>query len=59
MIYSDHVNLGFSMGAKMKSKRLEGTGEGLRHVKVRRLADIDEKELARLLKEAVSLARRA
>lgn len=57
MIYRDHVNLGFFMGATMKSKRLEGTGKGLRHVKVRTLDDIDEKELGRLLREAVSLTK--
>ena len=56
MVYKDHVNLGFFQGAKMKSKRLEGTGKGLRHVKVRKLGDIDEKEFSRLLREAVTLA---
>jgi hypothetical protein len=34
MIYKDHVNLEFFQGAKMKSKRLESIGRGLRHVKV-------------------------
>ncbi len=56
MIYRDHVNLGFYQGAKMKSKKLEGTGKGLRHVKVRRLEDIDEREFSRLLREAAELA---
>ncbi len=55
MVYKDHVNLGFFMGAKMKSERLEGTGKGLRHVKVRSLGDIDEGEFSRLLKGAVVL----
>lgn len=54
MHYKDHVNLGFFMGAKLKSKRLEGTGKGLRHVKLRRKADIDERGLGRLLKEAAA-----
>jgi len=54
MHYKDHVNLGFFMGAKSKSKRLEGTGKGLRHVKLRRKADIDEREFGRLLKEAAA-----
>ncbi|MGP8125680.1 MAG: DUF1801 domain-containing protein [Nitrososphaerales archaeon] len=58
MIYKDHVNLGFYQGAKMKSKRLEGTGKGLRRVKVRRLEDTDEREFSRLLREAVELAKR-
>ncbi|MDV3278363.1 MAG: DUF1801 domain-containing protein [Nitrososphaerales archaeon] len=55
MHYSDHVNLGFFMGAKLKSKKLEGTGKGLRHLKVRSKADMDEKEFGRLLKEAAAL----
>jgi len=57
MIYKDHVNLGFFQEAKMKSKSLEGTGKGLRHVKVRRLEDIDGKEFTRLVREAVKLAK--
>ena len=57
MVYNDHVNLGFFQGARMRSKRLEGTGKGLRHVKVRKSEDIDQKELARLLRKAAALAR--
>lgn len=59
MIYSGHVNLGFFMGAKMKPERLEGTGKGLRHVKICELVDIDDKELTRILKEVVSMAKQA
>ena len=58
MMYKDHVNLGFFQGARMKSKRLEDIGKGLRHVKVHRLEDIDEKEFTRLLREAIGLAKR-
>ena len=54
--YRDHLDLGFFMGARLKSQRLEGTGKGLRHVKVRTLADIDRGEFARLLKDAAKLA---
>ena len=57
MFYSDHVNLGFFMGARLKSRRLEGTGKGLRHVKVRSKADVDEREFGRLLKEATALVK--
>ncbi len=57
MVYGDHVNLGFFQGAKLKSKRLEGTGKGLRHVKVWRREDVDTKEFSRLLKEAAEMAR--
>lgn len=52
MVHRDHVNLGFFQGAKMKSPRLEGTGKGLRHIKVRRPEDVDEKEFTRLLVQA-------
>jgi hypothetical protein len=55
MIYKDHVNLGFLRGARLKSEGLEGTGKGLRHVKVRRLEDIGEGEFTRLLREAATL----
>jgi hypothetical protein len=57
MVHRDHVNLGFFQGAKMKSPRLEGTGKGFRHIKVRRAGDIDEKEFTRLLVQAASLAK--
>lgn len=57
MHYDDHVNLGFFMGAKLKSRKLEGTGKGLRHVKVRSKADIDEVEFSSLLKKAASLSK--
>ena len=52
MIYKDRVNLGFFQGAKMKSPLLEGTGKGLRHVKVRGPGEMDEKEFTHLLVRA-------
>jgi hypothetical protein len=57
MVHRDHVNLGFFQGAKMKSPRLEGTGKGFRHIKVRGPGDIDEKEFTRLLVQAAALAK--
>lgn len=56
MLYRDHVNLGFFQGSKLTSKRLEGTGKGLRHIKVRSKSDIDPKEFARLLRKATRMA---
>lgn len=53
--YKDHVDLGFFMGAKLHSDLLEGTGKGLRHIKVRRPDDIKEEEFTRLLKDAAKL----
>lgn len=55
IVYKEHLDLGFFMGAKLKSKRLEGTGKDLRHIKVSALSDIDETEFARLLKDAQKL----
>lgn len=57
MHYSDHVNLGFFMGSKLESKRLEGTGKGLRHIKARSKSDIDDGEFSRLLRKAVGFVK--
>jgi hypothetical protein len=56
MVFDDHVNYGLFMGARLKSERLEGTGKGLRHVKVYGTKDVDEKEFARLAGDAAELA---
>ncbi|MDA4113336.1 MAG: DUF1801 domain-containing protein [Thaumarchaeota archaeon] len=56
MVFEDHINYGLFMGARMKSERLEGTGKGLRHVKVYETKDVDEKEFARLAGDAAELA---
>lgn len=56
LTYKDHVDLGFFKGAQLKSKFLEGTGKGLRHIKVRSVADINEEEFTRLLREAAKIA---
>ncbi len=53
--YSDHVNFYFVKGAVLKSKLLEGTGKGLRHIKIKDYASIPQVELKRLLKEAEKL----
>ena len=57
MHFRDYVNLGFFQGAKLRSKRLEGTGKGLRHIKVKVVGDIDKREFTRLLKEAAALVK--
>jgi hypothetical protein len=56
MLDDDHVNFGLFMGARLKSERLEGTGKGLRHIKVYQMKDVDEKEFARLARDAARLA---
>ncbi|MDA4128644.1 MAG: DUF1801 domain-containing protein [Thaumarchaeota archaeon] len=53
--YKDHMDFGFFVGTKLKSNRLEGSGKGLRHIKVQSDDDIDEKEFSRLLLDAVKL----
>ena len=59
LLYRDHVDLGFFQGASLKSARLEGTGKGLRHLKVYRNDDVDEVEFASLLKRGEALAKQA
>ena len=53
--YKDHADLGFFAGSKLDSKLLEGTGKGIRHIKVRKEDDIKEAEFVRLLKETARL----
>lgn len=57
MIYKDHVNLGFFKGTSLADpkKLLEGTGKGLRHVKVYKEADIRPGPLEALVAEAAAL----
>ena len=53
--FKDHADLGLFAGAKLDSKLLEGTGKGIRHIKVRNEDDINEAEFVRLLKQAAKL----
>ena len=55
--YTDHVNLGFHKGEKIKdvSGLLEGTGKGLRHVKIKKGAPLPEKPLATIVRKAVEI----
>ena len=57
IVYKDHVDFGFFKGAALKDPKrlLEGTGKGLRHVKVFNAADIRPKEFAALLKQALAM----
>ena len=51
MPHKGHVNLGFFRGASLPDPegRLEGTGKGLRHVKIARAADVADGALRSLL----------
>jgi hypothetical protein len=52
--YKKHVNLGFAQGAYLDDpdKLFEGTGKGMRHIKIKSAADIRKREFTRLLKSA-------
>ncbi|MHC4081538.1 MAG: DUF1801 domain-containing protein [Planctomycetota bacterium] len=52
----DHVSLGFARGAELADPehRLEGTGKGMRHVKIRNTGQIDA-AVGELLREAFAL----
>ena len=58
-VYADKgfTQFGFLRGASLRDPRglLEGNGAFVRHVKVRRAADIDERALGALLAQAVRL----
>jgi len=55
LFYKNHIDFGFFMGAKLKSKLLEGTGKSLRHIKIGTQEDIGESEITSLLKGAAKL----
>lgn len=52
----DHVQFGFLNGSSLKDPKalLEGTARYVRHIKVRRPADIDERAFAALLRQAAA-----
>jgi hypothetical protein len=56
-VYSapDYVQFGFMMGSALKDpkKLLEGAGQHVRHVKVRKPADLDARAFAALLRQAI------
>lgn len=57
--YAAHVNLGFYRGAEIEDSKglLEGTGKGLRHVKVRSPKEAQSSNLKALVRKAVALDR--
>jgi hypothetical protein len=58
-IFPKHVNLGFAQGAHLDAPNglLQGTGKGMRHIKIKSAADIKKREFTRLLKAAVDYER--
>jgi hypothetical protein len=59
-VYSDteYVQFGFFRGSSLKDPRglLEGTGQYVRHIKVRNRSAIDERAFAALLRQAAHLS---
>jgi hypothetical protein len=55
----DHINFGFSRGAELDDPdgMLEGTGKGMRHIKVFDVSEIKKAKFTRLLKQAAELNR--
>jgi len=60
MIAKEHVIFGFVRGAKLNDpeKLLEGTGEYIRNMKLRSLADVRRPEVRSLLEQAAELNRK-
>ncbi len=55
--YKSHCNLQIWHGAELAErfpKRIEGSGKSLRHIKIRKLDDIDE-EVSEIIKAAIEL----
>jgi hypothetical protein len=52
--FSKHVNLGFHRGTDLKDPAgtLQGTGKAMRHVKLRKLSELDRPELRAYLRQA-------
>jgi hypothetical protein len=59
-VYKGHVNLGFNRGAELPDAdgALEGTGKLIRHLPVRTAADLDNPNLRRFLRAALTLTQR-
>jgi hypothetical protein len=55
--FKNAVNFGFWRGVDLDDPmgRLEGSGEKMRHVKIRQLSEIDEEMFAGFVKQAVQL----
>ena len=60
-VQSAHINLGFYRGAEMEdpSHLLQGTGKGLRHVKLRQVSEAKAPAVLALLVEAIRERQRA
>ena len=57
-VYSNHINLGFNLGADLDDPEgiLSGSGKKIRHVSIRESSDLSHPAIARLIADAVMLA---
>jgi hypothetical protein len=57
MLYADHLNLGFFRGAELVVDHpfLEGTGNGMRHVRIRDVKTARSPAIARVIRAAAAL----
>lgn len=57
MVGKNHVTFGFHYGTSLEDpqKLLEGTGKNIRHVKLRSLEDLEQKDLKQLVQAAARL----
>ncbi|ASN03527.1 DUF1801 domain-containing protein [Virgibacillus necropolis] len=53
----NHVNFGFYFGAILtdRDSLLEGTGKKMRHIKIKKIEDIQQDQYAALIQEAIEL----
>lgn len=60
MVGKEHVTFAFMRGAALPDpeKLLEGTGKGVRHVKLRSIADVRKPGVKKLVVEAATLNRK-
>ena len=58
---SDHVNLSFWQGSALSDRKglLEGTGKGMRHIKIFKVDDVGEETIKAYVKEAVASLQRS
>ena len=57
-IYTNHLNLGFNKGTRLKDpkKLLTGTGSLIRHIDVKKPSDYRNSKVTELIKEAIEFA---
>jgi hypothetical protein len=53
-VFARHVTLGFPRGADLNDRAgvLQGTGKGMRHIRLTRLSDLDRPEIRAFLRQA-------